>query len=317
MSVLENKTINPKVSIVIPVYNGSNYLKEAIDCALAQTYKNIEVVVVNDGSNDNDATEAIALLYGSKIKYVKKQNGGIASALNAGIRNMTGEYFSWLSHDDLYSPNKVELEVKAIQNKNDIILCDGKIVDFSRKPIKHHNIKMPGSFNGFELFKNYVKGYRLNGLGFLVPKSVLIDNGMFDESLPYLQDFDMWIRLCWKNYNFICLSDELVVTRIHRMQTTNLLSDRFRVDENAVAQKHFNLLIKENVDSKYFRYYYLLYVRSNCKLGAKLFKKYLKENKMFSLGLRIKSLNYKMRCLIIFCVRKIRNIKYSKKKMRD
>ncbi len=85
---------NPLVSIIIPVYNGSNYVKEAIDSALAQTYKNIEVIVVNDGSTDN--TEKIVKSYGDKIRYFYKENGGVASALNLAIENSKGEYISWL-----------------------------------------------------------------------------------------------------------------------------------------------------------------------------------------------------------------------------
>ena len=82
---------SPKVSIVIPVYNGANYLSEAIDSALAQTYSNIEILVVNDGSNDEGATERIAKSYGEKIRYFAKENGGVSSALNLGIREMHGE----------------------------------------------------------------------------------------------------------------------------------------------------------------------------------------------------------------------------------
>ena len=71
------KTSTPKVSIVIPVFNGSNYLREALDSALAQTYTNCEVIVVNDGSNDNGKTREIALSYGNKIRYFEKENGGV------------------------------------------------------------------------------------------------------------------------------------------------------------------------------------------------------------------------------------------------
>ncbi len=74
-----------KISIIIPVYNGSNYLRHAIDSALRQDYPNFEVIVVNDGSNDNDETEKITLSYGDKIRYFKKENGGVATALNYGI----------------------------------------------------------------------------------------------------------------------------------------------------------------------------------------------------------------------------------------
>ena len=108
----------PLVSIVIPVYNGSNYMREAIDSALAQTYRNIEVIVVNDGSRDDGATDAIARSYGDRIRYIPKENGGSSSALNTGIRNMKGDWFSWLSHDDLYAPEKVEKQVELLNKLN-------------------------------------------------------------------------------------------------------------------------------------------------------------------------------------------------------
>jgi glycosyltransferase involved in cell wall biosynthesis len=83
---LNNNFFRPKVSIIIPVYNGENYLHEAIDSALAQTYKNIEILVINDGSTDN--TEKIALAYKDNINYFFKSNGGQSSALNFGIDKM-------------------------------------------------------------------------------------------------------------------------------------------------------------------------------------------------------------------------------------
>ena len=109
---------NPLVSIVIPVYNGANFLAEAIDSALAQTYRNLEVIVVNDGSTDGGATERIACSYGDKIRYFSKPNGGVSSALNLGIEKMKGEYFSWLSHDDLYAPDKIENQVNQYGSSN-------------------------------------------------------------------------------------------------------------------------------------------------------------------------------------------------------
>ena len=74
----------PRVSIVIPVYNGANYLREAIDSALAQTYKNVEIIVVNDGSTDNGETEQIAQSYGDRIRYFRKENGGVSSGTCTG-----------------------------------------------------------------------------------------------------------------------------------------------------------------------------------------------------------------------------------------
>lgn len=94
-SVAITKEYHPKVSIVIPAYNASNYLSEAIDSALAQSYDNIEIIVVNDGSKDGGATAEVAKKYDDKIRYFEKENGGSSSALNVGVQNMTGEWFSW------------------------------------------------------------------------------------------------------------------------------------------------------------------------------------------------------------------------------
>ena len=88
--------------------------------ALSQTYKNIEVIVVNDGSNDDGKTEEIALSYGNKIRYFYKENGGVSSALNCGIRAMHGEFFSWLSHDDVYFETKVEKQIDAWKLFNNV-----------------------------------------------------------------------------------------------------------------------------------------------------------------------------------------------------
>ena len=123
---------NPLVSIIIPVYNGSNYLKKAIDSALNQTYSNIEIIVVNDGSTDEGKTEQIAKSYGSKIRYIKKENGGVSSALNEGIREMKGTYFSWLSHDDEYCADKIEKQIeslKKVNNPRTVALCGTEFID--------------------------------------------------------------------------------------------------------------------------------------------------------------------------------------------
>ena len=128
-----NKT---KVSIIIPVYNGEAYMREAIDSALAQTYDNIEIIVVNDGSTDS--TDEIARSYGDKIVYYKKENGGVSTALNLALEKMTGDYFSWLSHDDRYYPQKVEKEVAFLEEngylgKKVIVFSDYDLMDENSK----------------------------------------------------------------------------------------------------------------------------------------------------------------------------------------
>ena len=210
---------HPKVSIVIPVYNGSNYLREAIDSALSQTYDNVEVIVVNDGSNDNGKTDEICKSYGDKIRYFVKENGGVATALNKGIEEMKGEYFSWLSHDDVYYPNKIEEQVKylsSLDNKDIILYMDWESIDengeFISKDILDH--KMLTQKPEYALLRG-----RINGITLLVPKKAFNENGLFNPSLRTTQDYDMWIGL-FNKYKFIHLPKILTKTRIHSNQDT-------------------------------------------------------------------------------------------------
>ena len=199
---MQTADFNPLVTIIIPVYNGSNYVSEAIDSALAQTYKNIEIIVVNDGSNDNGKTEEIALSYGDKIRYFKKKNGGVSSALNLGIEKMEGEYFSWLSHDDKYEPQKIEKEIavlSVLENKETVVLCSDRAIDKNSEIIPKRKEKVQFkngdiiSWN--EAFKGLFNYGSYNGCALLIHKHVFETVGKFEEKFRYIQDLYMWANI--------------------------------------------------------------------------------------------------------------------------
>ena len=220
---------NPLVSIIIPVYNGSNYLRESIDSALRQTYKNIEVIVVNDGSNDEGATEKIALSYNNKIRYFSKKNGGVSSALNYGIKQMNGEWFSWLSHDDLYHYDKVKEQILALlelNEKKNIILSYSELIDGKGNLISSHGRKFKKmAYSGHQMFEKLFNGTSINGCSLLIPKEALVKAGYFDETLKYIQDRKMWVMLSLDDYSFIYIDKPLVRMRIHGNQQTILIKD--------------------------------------------------------------------------------------------
>lgn len=211
-------SVSKKVSIIIPVYNGANFLRDAIDSALAQTYKNIEVIVVNDGSNDNGATDKIARSYGKKIKYYKKPNGGVATALNYGIEKMTGDYFSWLSHDDMYEKKKIEEQIKFLSGydqENTIVACDTKVL-FDSGVTKKYKIDTK-LFSYFDIFLAISGDIGVNGCSLLIPGAAFKKVGGFDTNLPVTQDYDLWFRL-QKHYSFVLLEKSLVISRRHEGQ---------------------------------------------------------------------------------------------------
>lgn len=235
--------MKPLVSIIIPVYNGENYLREAIDSALAQTYKNIEIIVVNDGSADEQKTERIALSYGEKITYIAKENGGSSSALNTGIRNMKGEYFSWLSHDDLYLPEKIERQVEAmltIKAEDVIVVCDGILIDKNGNKLLSKTSKAKGLYNAVQALVLLSHGHGINGCGVLIPKALMDKVGYFDEKMVYLNDLDYWWRIIFKNVKVFYMQDKLVKTRIHAQQVSKTKRHIFDTERHVLANKLLN-----------------------------------------------------------------------------
>lgn len=216
----------PKVSIVIPVYNGSNYLRSAINAALNQTYQNIEVIVVDDGSSDNGKTKRIAESFGDKIRFFSKQNGGCGSALNLGIKNMDGELFSWLSHDDLYLPKKIERQVaKYLQQVNpDSIIFSGYLSkDGNNRRLGSslpHRYLTPPQLDKplYPLLRGLIHGCTL-----LIPKSNFKKIGLFNENLRTTQDYDLWFEF-FRRVPLIYDDHVNVIARIHADQDTQKIN---------------------------------------------------------------------------------------------
>jgi len=222
---------NPLVSIIIPVYNGASYLSEAIDSALSQTYGNCEVIVINDGSKDN--TEEIALSYGNKIRYFAKENGGVSTALNLGIENMLGEYFSWLSHDDIYYPNKIEKQINALRECGDMTLISWGDFDlFDENTKRIHKMRFSEMDNEallmdsiFPLLKSYIGGCSL-----LIHRLQFKRVGMFKPELRYTQDYELWFRML-RGQKTIYINEPLYKLRTHSEQGTKLEMSKMKPDE--------------------------------------------------------------------------------------
>lgn len=213
----------PLVSIVIPVYNGGVWLQEAIDSALAQTWLNIEVLVVDDGSTDDGWTGRVAESYGDQIRLFRKPNGGVGSALNLGLTEMKGAFFSWLSHDDRYLPGKVEYQVRALlaQSAPAIAFGDAILIDENGKSLRKLGL-IDGTWNADHPIWWVLEG-RMSGCALMVPRICFETSGQFSETLPTTQDYDLWYRLA-KRYVFIPTAGCFVESRTHCQQGSRLAS---------------------------------------------------------------------------------------------
>ena len=263
----------PLVSIVIPAYNASNYLAQAIESALSQTYKNIEIVVVNDGSKDNGETERVAGQYADKIKYIAKENGGSSSALNTGIRNMSGEWFSWLSHDDLYYPDKLQAEIDYINDllenglseeelprhlffgAADLIDGDGKIIrKESEKKLSATDRKINCARGTLNLIAVPTQD-GFHGCSCLVHKAAFDDVGLFDESLRLLNDMDLWFRFYTSGYLVHFIPKVLVCGRVHAKQVSRSVGFSYHNPEQDMFWNRSLMWLKDNVSDDYKSFY--------------------------------------------------------------
>ncbi len=238
-------TALPKVSIVVPVYNGSDYLSQAIDSALAQTYPNIEVLVVNDGSNDGGRTEDIVKSYGSQIRYVEKPNGGVASALNAGIREMKGVYFSWLSHDDLYLPDKVQVQMGYALTSDHLAVyySDFETIDDKGRSLSVVAVpfRKPAALRA-----SLMQSANLHGGTILIPRQAFDEVGVFDESLRTTQDYDLWFRMAAR-FPFEHIPKVLVRGRLHPNQGTRKLKGHVVREVNNLYRRYLTTLTAEEI----------------------------------------------------------------------
>lgn len=222
---------SPKVSIIIPVFNGANYLGAAIQSALSQTYRNIEVIIVDDGSTDSGATEAIARSFGDAVRYLKKKNGGVSSALNYGIQVMEGGYFSWLSHDDVYYPEKIQSQIEYIRKNPDVeILAAGlDIIDNYGNVTSSYT---SGDFvfieNGRDVMDNWVYGCSL-----LIKRTIFDSVGLFNEDNRTVQDLEMWLEVVHKGHKITMMPDILCQWR-HHVESDSFRTRKKHLDEVGV-----------------------------------------------------------------------------------
>jgi len=188
----------PKVSVIIPTYNRADFIEDAIESVLCQTYKDFEIIIVDDGSTDN--TKDVLQKYHNKIRYIYKNNGGEASARNAGIKNAQGAYIAFLDSDDLWLPERLKFGVHALDSDKDIGLffsdCN-RVFNGERADKTYFDDYKP--YSGFIFRQLYIQDF-IPTLTVISRKECFQQVGIFEEKLTLCTDYDMWLRIssCFK-----------------------------------------------------------------------------------------------------------------------
>jgi glycosyltransferase involved in cell wall biosynthesis len=201
------------VSVIIPTYNSEIYVCKAIDSVLAQTYQNIEVIVVDDGSTDG--TLDVLRKYGDKIGVLTQKNFGPSSARNKGIRHAKGEYIAFLDSDDYWTKDKLEKQIKVIKSDSEIkfVNCSAFLIDANTNTKRiSTQMNLPPNKLIKELYIRNVAG---NPPGWLVARECFDAVGLFDESLKVAEDWDMALRLS-KRFKFFVVTEPLLYVTSRR-----------------------------------------------------------------------------------------------------
>ncbi|MFH1878688.1 MAG: glycosyltransferase [Candidatus Omnitrophota bacterium] len=194
-----------KVSIILPTYNGEKYIREAIDSCLNQTYDDLELIVVEDGS---DRVHDIVTSYSDKrIRYLRhEENKGISAALNTGFAESSGEFLTWTSDDNIYMPGAIERMVEALAPGNaDFVYADFAEIDGEGNLMRQVKVLPPESLKKV----NYI------GLCFLYTRRIYERLGGYDPEAFLAEDYEYWLRIYYSGYRMKNLRECLYYVRMH------------------------------------------------------------------------------------------------------
>jgi hypothetical protein len=230
----------PLVSVVMPVYNGTSFVREAIASVMAQTYRHFEVIVVDDGSDDYEQLADIVASFPAKIRLLRQPHSGIAAALNHGISEMRGTLFAWLSHDDLYHPQKLEYDVQAFLD------TQGKAIIYSN----YCYIDEIGRLLGFVDIPSspplppralLLQHTWIHGCAMCIPKACLEAIGPFDPQLHTTQDYDLFFRVA-AIFPFHHVARNLSAIRLHPHQLTHTANRLAIVEQDEMYAREVRLI---------------------------------------------------------------------------
>lgn len=233
----------PRVSVIIPAYNSETYIRETIGSVLQQTYRDYEIVVVDDGSTD-DTSQVVRGFLDDRIRLIHKPNGGTASARNVGIINSSSEYMQFLDADDLILPDKLGTQVELLDNRQDVDV----VYSSFRLFFEDHCRLCPPSWlrpPSRDPLRELVAGSIFPPHAALVRRRCVEAVGSFNEELVSAEDWDFWIRLAHAGCGFHFHNQLLALYRQHAASKTKKLS-RWRHAHVQVMQNLRTLVDSEH-----------------------------------------------------------------------
>jgi glycosyltransferase involved in cell wall biosynthesis len=266
------------VSVIIPTYNGGEYILDAVNSVLQQTYAPMEIIVVDDGSQE-DILRILSPV-SDRIRYIRQDNAGPGAARNRGIRAARGEFIAFLDDDDLWHPTKIEAQVRRMSQDPDCgLVYSSAIFMDGNKPFKR--AISPYCPSGY-IYYDFVR-YNLidTTSAVLVRTSVFEKVGLFEESIGVCEDYDLWLRIA-KDYKVLFCSDACLYYRqspsgiskhnykhlLGHLYVMNKVIEQF-IDGEVHIDKSFINAIGDNLYDIYRRFIYKIYYENDDRITAR------------------------------------------------
>ena len=228
------------ISIIIPTYNRKSFLIHAIDSVLNQTYQNLELIIIDDGSSDK-SMEYIKKKYPS-IKIYKQLNKGVSSARNKGIKISSNNWMAFLDSDDRWHPKKLEKQINYLAKNPKYKICHTDEI-WIRKGVRINQHKKHKKYGGL-IFNKCLDLCRISPSSVIIHKDVFNKVGLFNEKLPVCEDYDLWLRITAK-FPVLYLDEKLTIKyggHLNQLSKKYWGMDRFRVMaiENLIRKNYLN-----------------------------------------------------------------------------
>lgn len=194
------------ISVIIPTYNRQHTLKRAIDSVLLQTYPVKEIIIIDDGSTD-DSEHLIKHEYPS-LRYLYQPNTGVSAARNLGITSAKHQWIALLDSDDSWHPKKIAAQLNALQQQPDMAFCHTNEIWYRHD--KRVNQMQKHQKYGGDVFQHCLERCMIAPSSVLIAQSLFADIGLFDETLPACEDYDLWLRITAK-YSVLYLDQPLTI----------------------------------------------------------------------------------------------------------
>jgi len=209
------------VSIIIPVYNAAPFLKDSLESVINQTYSNIEIICVDDGSTDNSLD--ILKSFSDKITIISQENQGLSSALNAGIKKMKGKWFKWFSPDDVMFSNTIETLVNIGEKfSNTIIYSNWELIDEKNNQLRSFQESNYNELSNFEFNIRLLDRQLINVNTTLIPSSLFEKCSIRNLDDPVAIDYDLFLHAALLfNTKFHLIQKSLIKYRIHTKQLSH------------------------------------------------------------------------------------------------